>query len=80
MKDKDRIPKKTIYCYILSEGGKMDVCPYWKQLNKKDKYGNNVCYCSYLKQESYEYDPFNLIWDMCKECGVNDEFEYEENE
>ena len=83
------IPKHTCYCYTLRKGKnntkswlngyKVKSCPYWKQLNKKDEYGNKICYCKYLKQESEYQDPFNLIWDMVKECGLNDEWD-DENE
>lgn len=80
---KIRIPKDTCYCYkylryieasekIPYGGMNIKVCPYWKILKEKDKYGNNICYCKYLKLKSEEYDPLNLIWDMVKECGVND--------
>ena len=79
------IPKNTPYCYKLRKGKrnkgswldgyKVKPCPYWKQLKEKDEYGNNICYCKLLKQKSEYQDPFNLIWDMVKECGVND---YEE--
>ena len=78
-----RIPKNTCYCYIpkkalkpckkYPDGGyDVKLCPYWKKLKEKDKYGNAIYYCKYLKQKSEEYDPINLIWDMVKECGVND--------
>lgn len=77
---KIRIPKDTCYCYTPKkyvprhnpEYYLIKLCPYWKRLKKKDKYGNAICYCKYLKQKSEEYDPSNLIWDMVKECGVNE--------
>ena len=62
-----------MYCYeslLPINNGRFKViglCPYFKP----KKYG---AYCAYLKKRSYEYDPFNLIWDQCKECGVKDGF------
>lgn len=78
---KFRIPKDTCYCYSLKKGKKnrkswlvgykVKVCPYWKALKEKDEYGNNKYYCKYLKlKDTYQGD--TLLWDMCKECGVND--------
>lgn len=76
------IPKKTPYCYTptkrLENGYKIRKCPYWKQLKEKDEYGEPICYCRYLKSRSEYEDPGNLIWDMVKECGINDEWEEEE--
>ena len=77
---KIRIPKDTCYCYKPKrfvpshhpEYYLIKPCPYWKKLKGKDSYGNAICYCKYLKQKSEQYDPCNLIWDMLKECGVND--------
>lgn len=74
-----KIPKDTIYCYTLNEKGRMNVCPYWEMLNEVDENGEYICYCKYLKSKSYVQDSGNLIWDMCKECGINDEWEEEEN-
>ena len=62
------IPKNEFYCYEylkpIENGGFecVGLCPYW--ISKK--YG---AYCMYLKNRSEDGDPFNLIWDQCKECG-----------
>lgn len=42
-------------------------------LDEKDECGCNICYCKLLKQKSEYQDPFSLIWDQCKECGINEE-------
>lgn len=66
--NKDWIPKNIYYCYdhLRPHGdGSVEVvgrCPFWI----KKKYG---AYCRYLKSRSEDGDPFNLIWDQCKECG-----------
>lgn len=43
------------------------LCPYWKHA------GNNNVYCHYLNCLSEYQDVTNLIWDQCKECGINDD-------
>jgi len=79
-RDTSKIPS-GMYCYskykiIPSDGpfgSKMkllDLCPYWKRTE-------TGAFCHFLGQESERQDPFNLIWDQCKECGVNMD---EENE
>ena len=73
------IPRHSPYCHFklkpskdgLGYTGK--VCRYWKMLDEKDECGCNICYCKLLKQKSEYQDPFNLIWDECKECGINEE-------
>lgn len=74
-----RIPKNTPYCYKLKKGKgdcwlkgyKIKRCPYWKELDEKDEYGNSRYYCKYLNLKG-EYQGDNLLWDMCKECGINE--------
>lgn len=54
-----------MYCYTyLNE--EIKVCPHWE---KKD-FGAR---CNLLGLNSHEYDPFNLVWDQCKECHFNDD-------
>ena len=45
-------------------------CPFWAaDPNKPDQqYG----YCAHLKAGDWEEDGTLLLWDQCKECGVND--------
>ena len=65
MKDKLKIPK-GLYCY--DENG---VCPYWKKI------GQYNGYCKYLKMSDKEIEYIecatSLLWDQCKECGINTE-------
>lgn len=71
--NKDLIPKNTVYCYEFDKNTKkMKVCPYWEMLDEVDEYNENICYCKYLKCKSYVQDAGNLIWDMCKECGISE--------
>jgi len=56
------------YCY--DENG---VCPYWS-LNEDHPYQLNG-YCSYLESGDWEAEGLSLLWDQCKECGVNNDEE-----
>jgi len=62
IKDDNRqyITPKGIYCY--DEKG---VCPYW---NLKTKYNG---YCALLGIEDDEINGTSILWDQCKECGIN---------
>ncbi len=65
-----------VYCY---DGN--GLCPHWRR-------EGNWVYCDHLKiatevasepepsephAPSHEYVSLSLIWDQCKECGVNDD-------
>lgn len=63
-----RIPKDTPYCHDYN----MKDCPYWKSLRLKDCNGRRLCYCKYLKVAEV-YQGESLLWDQCKECGINEE-------
>ena len=65
-----RIPKNSPYCH----DNNLKPCPYWKQLKYKDCHGKNIYYCKYLKMVDV-YQGETLLWDMCKECGINDDYE-----
>jgi hypothetical protein len=66
-----KIPE-GMYCY----DGK-GVCPYWS-INENYEYQDNG-YCSYLKQGDWE-GLGGLLWDQCKACGINDEFDIQTTE
>lgn len=51
-----------IYCHYGDY-----LCPFW------DSHSSYDGYCHYLKQADHDYDYMSLLWDMCKECGVNDD-------
>lgn len=79
-----RIPKNTVYCYDVIKCREkyrklfweysIKPCPYWKKLREKDEQDNPKYYCKFLKLKG-EYQGDNLLWDMCKECGINDDLE-----
>jgi len=57
-----QIPKGQ-YCYTLLND-EFKICPFWENIKGGAK-------CKLLKLKSKKYDPFNLIWDQCKECSYN---------
>lgn len=66
----DLVPKGG-YCY--DENG---TCPFWRLSNKHEKQNNG--YCSLLRIGDWEWEKSGnstLLWDQCKECGINDELE-----
>ena len=65
------------YCY----NGKVG-CPFWLNRGKVyieeyDEWIPKIC-CNYLNQDTIEEDGLLLIYDSIKQCGVNDEYEYQE--
>lgn len=59
-KDPSLIPK-GMYCH-----DEKNVCPYWKAT--EDDY-----YCAFQEINDSEIYPFGLLFDQCKECGINEE-------
>lgn len=51
------------------------LCPFWERIPDREPMEDG--YCHYLKKgdvEFYEEDNWlSLLWDQCKECGINDE-------
>ena len=81
-------PEKWIpdgcYCYVCnyeSEGsmlwcdGTGYLCPFFDYILDREDMENG--YWHYLKKGDLEFykeqEYLSLLWDMCKECGVNDE-------
>ena len=72
-----------IYCY--DERGK---CPFWSI--QQDKPNQRNGYCSFLKQGDWEVrvppgwpvdgplSALSLLWDQCKNCGVNEDVDESE--
>jgi hypothetical protein len=63
-----------MYCYTMLRVEKngtvrIKTCPYWSQIEGKEEYENG--YCSYIEKGDWEIG--GLLWDQCKECGVNTE-------
>jgi hypothetical protein len=60
------VPKNQFYCY--SNGGR---CPFWSSESNFEHQTNGYCYL--LKMGDWDHDEgWSLIWDMVKECSIND--------
>ena len=71
MSQKDSDIPAGWYCYEIlgvSLDGKIQIrlCPHWTQTD-------NVTACSFLGID--DKDNTSLLWDQCKECDVNYEWE-----
>lgn len=67
----EKIPKNTLYC---------NGCPYIDRSKIAEfLFGHQLCgYCHYLKQGDFTFVRHtDILWDFCKECGINEEFEKE---
>jgi hypothetical protein len=67
------IPKNTLYC----QG-----CPFYTYSKVARFFYGEQCdgYCYYLGKGDFSFiRPTELLWDGCKECGINDEIEYYES-
>lgn len=53
------------YCH-----GANGTCPYWGMDETQESQNNG--YCALLKQGDWQHDGIGLLWDQCKECGIND--------
>lgn len=67
-KSKEVIPE-GLYCYERISENKIKLCPHWR-INK-DKPEQMNGYCSFLKKGDWEMGALSLLWDQCKECGIN---------
>jgi len=64
----DLIPH-GIYCYTVDNKGNRKVCPFW---SKEPNYPEQMNgYCDFLKKGDWMDNGTSLLWDQCKECGVN---------
>lgn len=61
---------KGIYCY-----DKNGVCPYWSR--NPDYPNQENGYCSYLMRGDWEANHLSLLWDQVKECGINDDIDWD---
>lgn len=66
------------YCYSRVPGSReITPCPYWSRDWSKPELESG--YCEFLKKGDWmprEDGGTFLLWDMCKECGIN----FEDNE
>lgn len=51
----------------------VDVCPYWDMDENRPSQMNG--YCWFLEQGDWEEGAGGLLWDQCKSCGLNDQYE-----
>jgi len=68
-KDRTVIPI-GYYCYTYKSYRKKEgfyLCPYWS--TREDKPNHENGYCSYL--EYGDWEGLSMLWDECKECGIN---------
>lgn len=66
-----------VYCYTRpdpSNPHKIKLCPYWDKDHDRPEHENG--YCHFMKQGDWDLG-WGLLWDQCKECGINDEIEGE---
>jgi hypothetical protein len=35
-------------------------------------------YCHFMESGDFESEGLSLLWDMCKECGINDDWQDED--
>lgn len=72
-----------IYCYSktasMDGGGRrlLDLCPYWSRRDDKPEQENG--HCAYLGEGDWDAGGLSLLWDQCKECGVNEGYDGEHN-
>jgi hypothetical protein len=64
-KDTSVIPA-GVYCY--DESGR---CPYWRLNTGRPEQMNG--YCEYLELGDWMEGGTMLLWDQCKECGINND-------
>lgn len=76
-------PEKYIpygfYCYFGTRGPgdpNYKRCAFWDYDPTKHEQENGYCY--FLGEGDWECDGIGLLWDQCKECGINESFEEDE--
>lgn len=61
-----------IYCHTHDH---LHLCPFWDRDDEMDYMESG--YCHYLKMGDHDFYEqhgyMSLLWDMCKECGVNED-------
>lgn len=81
LKDRSVIPE-GMYCYVpvsVTNGViKIKKCPYW-DLKHNNKLKGKVGKCGFLQLTDDEIgNQAGLLFDYCKECGINEKWEDEE--
>jgi len=76
----EKVIPRGCYCYHsmkltdrTTEEGlpifKTDLCPYWDMDDSKPHQSSG--YCWYIEKGDWEEDGTFLLFDQCKECGLN---------
>lgn len=47
------------------------ICPFWDYDKTKSEQENG--YCHLIKKGDWDFEYMGLLWDKCKECGINDD-------
>jgi len=66
---KQLIPQGS-YCYSRDANGAITLCPFWSRTESRPHQENGFCH--FLKRGDWEGSGLGLVWDQCKECGVNE--------
>lgn len=76
MRNIESVVPKGGYCYSVRADGKgIQVCPFLRYDKTKHHQENGICEA--FKMRDSEGTSGGLLWDMVKECGVNED-DYEE--
>jgi hypothetical protein len=75
-----------LYCYSRDAGSdaalgfalRVTPCPYWGSDPEKRTQQNG--YCAHLKAGDWQDEGTFLLWDMVKECGINNDFDEGESD
>lgn len=75
MKDESVIPEGP-YCYTRVNGKQVN-CPYWGR--DADRPQQESGFCTFLGRNDWDEIPgIPLLWDQVKECGINNNKDWEE--
>ena len=70
----DFVPE-GMYCYTYKDDEYI-VCPFWDSDLERPKQSNGFCHLMNTGDWTGRVD---LLWDQCKECGINDSYSEEED-
>lgn len=71
MRNVEKYIPKGVYCYGYRPDGKHVTCPFLRFDKTKHYQENGICEAFKMR----DADHFGLLWDMVKECGINDGWE-----
>ena len=66
-KDTSIIPPGP-YCYTHIDNI-FCICPYWEMRPDKEYQENG--YCHFMEKGDWDFEDMSLLFDQCKECGIN---------